>query len=256
MKRIVIYPYKIASKSATLLQETFIKKGYHCIRVHPDRKYRPRESDVIINWGSSTNPVWIEDQVDFNSCECVGRSSNKLSTFIDLETYVNIPRFTTKINTAKQWTTEGYKVFCRTILNSHSGKGIIIADTPEKVVPAPLYTLEFKKTNELRLHVVNNSVLLVQEKRRRNGFNGRTNDIWNSDNEYVYCKNNIVIPNLDYIKKMAIQAVEYLGLNFAAIDIGYNQQTKEFVIFEVNTAPGLTPSTAVLYVDAFLNTEI
>ena len=48
------------------------------------------------------------------------------------------------------------------------------------------------------------------------------------------------------IRKLAVRAVEALGLDFGAVDIGRDISDKLFV-FEVNTAPGIEGGTLVAY---------
>ena len=57
--------------------------GYRSIRVYPDRKYRPRATDKVINWGSSTMPKWKATMKNeyFN----IPFSTNKINTFTKLK---------------------------------------------------------------------------------------------------------------------------------------------------------------------------
>ena len=55
---------------------------------------------------------------------------------------------------ARAWASErGAKVVCRTVLDGHSGEGIVIARNPDQVVEAPLYSLYFNKVREFRVYV-------------------------------------------------------------------------------------------------------
>ena len=66
---------------------------------------------------------------------------------------------------------------------------------------------------------------------------------------WIFCKNNI--KHIDSVKKLAIKAVETLGLDFGAVDVlFYNEKP---YILEVNTAPGIEGSTLTNYANTFLS---
>jgi hypothetical protein len=110
-----------------------------------------------------------------------------------------------------------------------------------------LYTKEFKKTNEYRVHVWGNEVLDIQEKRKRLGTGPSSDhDIWNHGNDFVFARQTVECPAS--VKDAAILAVKALGLDFGAADVGYNTNG-DVAVFEVNTAPGLTGTTLTKYVE-------
>ena len=80
--------------------------------------------------------------------------------------------FTTSRETAKQWANKGNTVVCRTLTHSSEGKGIVVAETPEDVVSAPVYTIYRKKKKEFRVHVFKDQVVHVLEKRRKKDYEG------------------------------------------------------------------------------------
>lgn len=246
MKRIVIYPYKMGSKSAKDLTQGLREKGHNVLRVYPDRNYTPKENDLIVNWGSSVAPQWHHPM--YNEPGAVRLAANKLLSLVRFNE-VGVPTllFTTNKETAKELTLNGKKMFCRTKLTGCSGQGIIVATTPDEVVDAGLYTYEFKKTHEYRVHVFNGEVLDLQEKKRREGAGNRnTVDVWNYETNFIFARQDITVPN--HVQKAAINAVTALGLEFGAVDIGYNLDREECAVFEVNTAPGLTGTTLNKYI--------
>lgn len=251
MKRLVLFPYKMSSMSCKRLAHTLRDMGANVLRVYPNRHYRPRSNDLIVNWGNSKQPNWYEEvpsQV-LNPTEYVGLACNKLTT-LDLlgSAQVNIPIWMTDKTIAKMWTDQGDKIFCRTKLSGHSGQGIIVATTPEEVVDAPLYTLQFPKTHEYRVHVFNGMVLDVQEKRKRAGTGGRASSlIWNHGNDFVYARAGVNPPPT--VLGAAVGAVEALGLDFGGVDVGYNQEDLTCAVFEVNTAVGLHGTTLKKYAE-------
>lgn len=132
-----IYPYMTGSKSVKKLKELL---GAKIIKLE-NSKYRPKASDVVINYGNSHIPSWLNDTVAIlNHPDKVRVASNKLSTFLALQNAnVQTVPFTTDKSEAERWLSEGAKVFVRNILNGHSGEGIevvqqqVSSSTPEIV---------------------------------------------------------------------------------------------------------------------------
>jgi hypothetical protein len=140
-------------------------------------------------------------------------------------------------------------IYCRTSLTSHSGGGIVIAKNILDLVEAPLYTLGTKHKYEYRVHVFRESVIDVQQKKRRLNWQGGDTGIRNHSNGYVYARADINYPV--EIEQAAIKAVKILGLDFGAVDIGYRERDNKVFLFEVNTAPGLVGTTLEKYAQAF-----
>lgn len=240
----------MSSKGARSLKNALKEKSVNTLMVYPHGRYVPREGDFIINWGSSISPSWQANKL--NSVESVSNSTNKYKTFVKLLEHT-VPTVTYSIDkeVAQSWVEEGNKVFCRTLLTGHSGKGIIIASTAEELVDAPLYTLAFPKTNEYRVHVWNGEVLDVQEKLKREGTGRRRDyDVWNHGNDFIFARLHVE-PTPELITH-SIKAVQALDLDFGAVDIGYNRRTNTYAVFEVNTAPGLTGTTLDKYVERII----
>lgn len=162
---------------------------------------------------------------------------------------VPCPEFTTDIEEARRWAGEGSIIMCRKLVMSHSGQGIVIAETPEQIVRAPLYTKYMKKKHEYRVHVVNGEVIDVQQKRKRRGHEGeRETKIRNLANGYVYCRDGIQEP--EGMRQIALDAVRAVGYNMGAVDIAYNERNNQCLVLEVNARPGLTGTTVVSYANA------
>ncbi|GAG47489.1 unnamed protein product, partial [marine sediment metagenome] len=73
--------------------------------------------------------------------------------------------------------------------------------------------------------------------------------IRNTDNGWVYCRGGVDAP--EAVITAAVRAVDCLGLDFGAVDIGYNEHYDRCAVFEVNTAPGLEGTTLDKYFEAF-----
>ena len=123
--RFRIFPYNIASQSATTLRDGLRNLGYNTLKVLRDGRYRWHMGDKVINWGNSVMPEWMESvpRADIlNQPENVGLASNKLRTLQRLsESGVPHIPFTTDAEEAIGWSAP---IYVRHSLNGHSGEGI------------------------------------------------------------------------------------------------------------------------------------
>ena len=249
MKKILL-AYNNSSNGAKLLKQglsmKFVRKSSH----------RPLRNKIVINWGKSSYP-----NREFRNCkvvnkpESVRKASNKLSTMISLDGKGITPPWTENRSEAVLWLSEGCPVVCRTILNGHSGDGIVIAKTEEEIVEAPLYTKYIKKTREVRVHVQKGICVLVQEKKRNRDIPDEEVNwqIRNHQNGFIYAKN--VEPVGVQGLRSAIISVRTLGLDFGAVDLIYNKRENKWYVLEVNTAPGLSEATINYYIK-YINNNI
>jgi glutathione synthase/RimK-type ligase-like ATP-grasp enzyme len=243
--RLKLFPYKMGSASGKALANAM-----SILRVRPT--YRARARDILINWGNSRSlPKMVQLGITLNLPAAVAKASNKLSTFAHLarEDYLYSPQWTTGKARAAEWLEEGSKVYCRTLLTSHSGNGIVIVNPGEELVNAPLYTKDCKHKDEYRVHVFKGRVIDMQQKKKRlNGTSGGTG-IRNHYNGWIFAREGIDVPPV--VLEASVLAVNKLGLDFGAVDIGYHALSDSPFLLEVNTAPGLTGTTLVKYTEAF-----
>lgn len=232
-----IYAHNPYSEGAKALAEHLKAKRIK----HEGSRYRPKRTDVVINWGSSRLPTALADANVLNLRS--GVASDKLQSFNALKAAaVSVPDFTT-IKEEATWD-EGV---ARTILNGSSGAGIVLWRAGEEIPRAPLYVQYVKKKHEFRVHVLKGKIIHVQQKKLKNGF--EANKIRSHDNGYVFAVNDIQVP--ENVKSEAIKAVAALALDFGAVDVIYNEKQERAYVLEVNTAPGLCETTATKYADAF-----
>ena len=159
--------------------------------------------------------------------------------------------FTTDIEQAKQWCSEGQTVFGRTLLRSSCGKGIKVFTSVDEVTPCPVYTLYKKKKREFRVHIFKDQVVTVLEKKRKKEFEGvRDTKIRNIANGYVFVQNLQDFP--EQVKTLALQAASVVQSDFKGVDIGYNEKNNEVFVIEVNSAPGITGNNVGKYVQTIL----
>lgn len=255
--RLVIYPYKMGSQSAKRLAEKLTTKlGSKVRRVKANGKYRPKLRSLVVNYGSQSQPHWLGGVPNgriLNLVSACQRSSNKLAAFTKWKADgVATVEWTTDRAVANEWCKK-HIVFSRTLLNAHSGRGIIVNPIgTEQVAAAPLYTKYMKKKREFRVHVFEGCVIDVVEKRRRSGIVMDNNSglIRNFTNGWVFCRDGIVRPaDLD---NLAIKACSSLGLSFGAVDVVFNEHYNKCYVLEVNTAPGLEGSTIESYANAIV----
>jgi hypothetical protein len=249
-----IMPYRRGSASALALARAMGVLRLNVVRT----TFRPRPTDVIINWGCCDPPIptigtW------FNRPMSVMYATNKLLAYQQLaQSGVPVPEFTADPDQAGSWSYDGYTVLARTMLRAHGGRGIEIVP-PEGPLPhAPLYTKYVKKADEYRVHVVHTEVIDVQQKKRRRDYEGEVNNqIRNYDNGWVFCREEVEPP--EEVLIAARRAVGALGLMFGAVDIGWNRHFGQATVYEVNSAPGIEGTTVGSYaraLNALINGEI
>lgn len=202
-----------------------------------------RGSNILI-WGSKSG---FNREVN-GGYTIFNRSYSKLEQYkVFRENDIPHPPWTESIQGAQYWLAEGKTVFARTLLNAHSGKGIVIF-TGDEV--APVYTQYIKKAKEYRVHVFQGKIIDIQEKRGKVGAEKNT-QIRNLANGYVYCRENVNLP--DAAMELALRATAALNLLWGAVDLIYNQRQNCYYVLEVNSAPGLTGTTLNNYVKEIKN---
>ena len=265
VSRLVIYPYKMGSQSAKKLAQRVSSIIHLKVRrVRSEGMYKPRRRSIVLNWGNS-NPPRFNDIVRrngitydvLNRWDRVALASNKITAFERFkEKEIPTPDWTTDQRVAQGWLNEGEIVLSRTLLTSHSGRGIHINDlaTSNLLVRAPLYVKYKKKRKEFRVHVFKGQVIDLAEKRK---FRLERRDasfvglVRNHDNGWAFCRDGIVEP--DGLRSLALTAVSVLGLSFGACDIIWNEKENKLYVLEVNTAPGLEGTTLERYSNAVTN---
>ena len=246
-----VLPYKMGSKSAKDLARGL---GAKRILLSEESKYGKRRNDFIINWGNSgLRAQDIFDNYGYsrfvNEPSAISIAHSKMDTYTHLQGRmgVTIPEFTTERGIAEDLLTSG-AVLARTLMSANSGRGITVVETGGNLPQAPLYVAYVKKRDEFRVHVAFGQCIDIQQKKAREGVESDYK-IRSYDNGWVFCREGIVCP--DQVVQMARTAVDALGLDFGAVDIGWNAHHEEATIYEVNTAPGMEGQTLTSYVDAF-----
>ena len=256
MTKIRIYPYKQGSASARTLADHV---GGKVLKLNNSR-FSPSRGDLVINWGASNVPHFGEATVlnrDVSVAQC------KLATLRALnEVEIRVPEFCTH---SRDIPADWYPVVCRTKLRGHSGDGIVIANTPEELVDAPLYTKYIRKKDEYRVHVmrtapvpglglVGRSAFFVQRKARKLDVAEPNWQVRNLAGGFVFVEVPIAeVP--DDVINQAESAVEALELDFGGVDVMRNDREQRAYVLEINTACGLEDRTAEHYATAFRNLQ-
>src|SRR5512139_1212282 len=249
--RLIIWAAKGMFKSAKKLAEALKPETNRKVLIVRSKspRFKHKKSDVIVNWGNSHYPQWGNDINPINYPDGVAIAVNKLKTFQELQDKVNIPKWTTDYETAKQWEDE---IISRNILNGFGGRGIGIHTNLDLPLDSLLYVKYKKKKKEFRVHVFNDEVIDVTQKKKRIDYEGDPNPkIRNYGNGWVYCREGIEIP--EDLFEQAKKAIEAVGLTFGAVDIIWNERENKSYVLEINTAPGLEGTTIEAYKNAILN---
>lgn len=243
--RLIIYPNKYGWNSARKLAESIKNLGQKVLLVGRNNpRYKPKPTDVTVNWGNSVKPIWNIDWT-LNITPSVKKAVNKLRTFELLREYnIPHPEWTTDYELAKTWQGD---IVCRNVLNGFGGMGITICQADNVLKDAKLYVKYKKKKHEYRVHVFNGKVIDATWKRKKKGVE-HDSKIRNYANGWVYCRDSLVVNNA--LADLAIRTCNVLGLDFGAIDIIYNEKENQYYVLEVNTAPGLTGTTLTNYTNA------
>jgi len=249
--RVRLLPYKMGSESAKLLARGL---GYKRIFAKGSR-FIQRRGDIIINWGCSSTDnqsIILPTASVLNKFSSIKAASNKLTTLNLFNTSgISCPTYTIHHSDAKTWIEQGHIVYCRKTLTGKGGYGIVIANTIEELVDAPLYTKGVKAGFEYRVHVFNGEVIDYVKKGRKRLEEGEERPshlIRNYTKGWIFIREGIELPEM--VKQESIRAVKALGLDFGAVDIAQVKNSEDVVVYEVNTAPGLQGTTLEKYIEA------
>lgn len=245
-----IIPYRQGSQSARALAEGLNGRVLHLN--NSTYRYRPQR-DVIINWGcTDTSNPHLTHAINGTGIREV---SNKLRFFTNMSEGGQpdwLPEFWTD---SLDIPMDAYPVVCRTVLAGHSGQGIVIANNPDELVPAALYTKYIRKTDEYRIHVglTNDdeymTLISVQQKRRRTDHENPNWQVRNHANGFIYAREDVNPPN--GVINAAFECFAKTSLCFGAVDVIWNERRQQAYTLEINSAPGITGTTVEDYVQYF-----
>lgn len=236
-----VYPYKQGSRSA---KELAVALNGKVLKV-AGSKYKPRVGNVVVNWGASNVPPLAPATIlnkDVTNAQCKLRTLEAFK-----EKGISAPKFATTRADAEELV---FPVVCRTKLRGHSGDGIVIADLPEQLVNAPLYTQYVKKKDEYRVHVFRDEAFFIQRKTRKLENENPDWRVRNLEGGFVFVETGgEAVP--DDVVRCAVDAVSSLSLDFGGVDVIWNAKESKAYVLEINTACGLEERTAKKYAEVF-----
>jgi len=259
---IYLMPYKKYLRSTKALKEI----GFHIRNAHS----RMTKAWPVLYWGKPpVNQRGLANSrqgIVINPPASASLVTNKLTWAA--ARFSDSIEWTRNKTEALAWASEqGEKVVCRTVINGHSGEGIVIARNPRQVVDAPLYSRYFKKVREFRTYVAiqddRHVVTYLASKRNRGNVQDRDNLLIRSGTKgWVYqvervdslsqnCELRHTIENFsqEFFRKVAVEEYSETGW-ILALDIAQSS-TGECKLLEANLAPGLNDGTAgAIYIAA------
>lgn len=254
-----LYAYRMGSESARLLCDAM-----DIVQLkHEGSRYRPRTSDVLINWGAHSIPSRLRDLHVINDpvhTQVVADKMLYANRIIEMQQHEEEPHwfrsigFTTQNSVAYAWQRAGHTVVARTITNGSEGAGIRIIKPTDPMVHAPLYSLYQPKEREYRVNVVNGQVIKVQRKLRSRSLPPPVDGTFyvrNTANGFLF---NTVTEYPTDVATQAINACAHFNLDFGGVDVIYKEARlaadgRAYVV-EINSAPGIEGSTVTAYAEA------
>lgn len=282
MTSLYLFPYNSGSASAKALAQALEVP----VLRRQGSKFVTGPNKVIVNWGSQSAgdwPIQVATTKTLNAPARTQMLSNKKNFFQRVMDYntmyggpqtINIPSvFFNKADAYQYWTQTGTPIFARTILNGHSGAGIVVlqteADWDNFHQACNLFTAYVKKATEYRVHFrefrpfapnLPGAWFFAQRKATHQGQTPGNHMVRNLQNGYIYVNEEgnvqLPLPVLQQVERflhmnMAVGNGGFPILNFGAIDIIYNKHYNSAYILEVNTAPGLSGLTIQKYAEQF-----
>jgi len=234
-----------------------------------DSERRTRGDRIVLNWGVSQTPRFFRQRrlTSSNSAESVANCQDKRKTLVELMGK-NVPHLQFALDaertlaheqTVKGWLEEDGKIIARLTTTGHSGSGIVVVRRGGNIPAAPLYTRYFRKHAEYRVHVAFGNVVLIQQKRKRNGFEQSEDQalIRVHGNGWVFTTQALSCDERNYrerLSALALAAADAVGAQHCAVDILANHTSGVEVVCEINSAPGIEAgSTKEAYTNAFVS---
>jgi hypothetical protein len=242
MKEAVILSYKATSKSARYLTQ-------HLEGRMITQRETIQPDECIINWGGGMfpsrdwNPEWLNKP---NKIENAVEKIKAFQLFAGAD--VPHPAWTFHISVARQWLESGYTVLARQTSTGMMGKGISLLNTPRQPIPAAeFYSKHVQHTLEYRVHVFRGMVINLGMKiQLRPNANMMVRNADERDWDFTH-----VVDAPFAVQQAGVAAVQALGLDFGAADVGFRRSDGKAYVFEVNSAPGVGHNTITRYAHVF-----
>ena len=214
------------------------------------RRYEIQRNAPLIRWGNSDGDA--SGDTELNIAELIGTCGNK-RRFSDYFAELEIPHLHLRTGIPDK-----FPVVVRQVLSGSRGAGIVVCSSLQEYKNTPQnrhWTLWQPFAAEFGVHMLGGEVVKVMRKVREEELEKEQFPIRNSGRGYSFRR-------CDFTKKGKL--VEFMKhihdkfpLQFGRWDIGWNNDTKSYVVIEANSAPDLTQNeeTLGLYVN-FLRERI
>lgn len=239
-------------------------------RASPDSSRRCNTRRIVLNLGVGTAPVEFRQRelIYSNTPTAVRNCADKIATFAALRNSsvphlpyavgYNVAEVNAIDNSPRQWLEADGKIVARMTTTGHSGAGIQIVRRGTPIPAAPLYTRYFRKDAEYRVHVAFGEVILIQQKRKRDGAQqeGEQALIRTHANGWVFTVNDLSCDTRNYrtnLVALALSAANAVGAGHCAVDIlARHGDVNNMVVCEINSCPALEANTTLsAYTQAF-----
>lgn len=244
--RYMIYPYRMGSEGAQALKAALNCEPDEALLIRRENsQFVQRPDDVVISWGT---PCHIPGALNSNPEIAI----NKKDFYERLAGRNIVPPFVyTKADARRSLR---FPVLCRTRIEGMDGQGIVIAETPDDLISAPLYVQLIDKTEEWRVHMGRTSdgnlVNIAVQKKLHNDIPGLDPRIWTGDSTRLTYDHNM--PNNRVIDVCRDAMMLLPELTFGAFDVVVDSCIDGVAyVVEVNSAPMMTERTARAYADFF-----
>lgn len=245
MARFMIYPYRMGSEGAQAIKAALNSESHEALLIRRENsQYQQRSTDVVISWGT---PCSIPGALNANPEIAI----NKKDFYERLAGRGIVPPFVYTMADARR--SLRFPVLCRTRVEGMDGQGIVIAETPDDLVTAPLFVELINKTEEWRVHagrLPNGEITIIAvQKKEHRLIDGQDPRIWTGDSAFLTFDHNM--PN-NKVTNVVRNAMQFLPeLTFGGFDVVFDG-TWAYVV-EVNSAPMMTERCARAYAGFFHN---
>ena len=242
----IILTSKVCLPSAKLLRDKLeIKYNNKLIVTTNIDKAKDK---LLFSYGRCINNNPLNSSSFINMCS----NKNKLSDLLN-DHGIYSPKF---IND-KLPKEDDYPILIRETLTGHGGIGIHIVENDNDFMRYWLkeyYWTKFIITEfELRVHVFDNNIIKIFKKEfNSDDIKEPAYPIRNINNGYHFSSRNIdKYPKVISLIKDKLNNI-LNGVHYG-IDLGYDIDKKEYIIYEINTGCGLNDDTASIYADLIYN---
>lgn len=282
-RKIIIAPYRSLSHGATSLRDKLrttlprqavnktIVDAIDWMSYSASNAPAAYRNTLFVNWGTQGDMRNVSRDLNFfnNGNRILNPNlrpmSNKAQFFRRMseqaETAPMIPFWTIVRGQAIEFlqSNPNSRLAVRATVVGSGGYGLSIFNsetTPIEALPdAPLYVQYIPKKHEFRAHIFRDLPIVYQQKKLRRGTENPNFEIRNLDNNWIYARDNIVVPNVVRALAGHFQRVsrQLDWLDFGALDIIYNEMNNRAYALEVNTSPGLEGQTLDDYAENILS---